>query len=367
MFEGNILVLGSCWKNTAPFLQLLYLFYYVGVMCSQWLAKPFTKFITIIKPNDTEILSYKHLVDISHLNGFNVANVTGGLTNETASNLEPGLSNRTMTVEAVDIKSTYMLTGVIVTVVAFLVLLYVIHHCTWRQVFKKQLTKSEKAQQKDETPKLNPGLIVKVALVVAVLNFQLATESTYLGLLVTFVVRQLSWTKTMSMSIVSVLAVAGLVARAVASVLANWVPPKAIVTFDITVNFVAAVVLSIFVNHHPSVMWICSVAITMACATAGPAILAWAADEIPPSIKVNAAYMTTYATNLFLGPTVIAFFFNSFSPMWLCYLTVLYTFIVITLFIISIFVFRSINNKKSEDQPQAGETEAINVKSTEEF
>ena len=221
-------------------------------------------------------------------------------------------------------------------------------------------------RRKSGKPRFDVERIVKATMVVMMLNFQIALECAYLGLVVTFVVRQLSWTKTMSMFIVSVLAVAVLVAMGCAAVLSKWLPSKVIVITDIIVTFVASVVLSIFVMYHEAVIWVCSIVITMACATSSPAILAWAAQEIPPSTKVSAAYISSFATNLFLGATVFAFFFHKYGPMWFCYLTVIYSFILILLFTSSICIFQYLNNRRSNNQPP-GESEAVDLKATEEL
>lgn len=249
-----------------------HLVYSLGVMLAQWLAKPFT-----------------HVVQGSNLtlsNDYSTSNHSSVgddlLTNRTSMISDYPKYIEEIPVEVTDIEPVFLISGGISVTFGVACLLFVTTKCTWKQV----LLQRKKEKEKEEVPR-SELMVLKIVLMLIMFNLQVAQEVAYYSLIVTFVLKQMLWTKTSSMLIISMISLTAACARIFVAAISHCVGPKVIILLNLVITTISTIVLSAFVMSSDIIIWVCSITISMTTVTTSPAIMAWISEEIPQTGKVN--------------------------------------------------------------------------------
>ncbi len=180
---------------------------------------------------------------------------------------------------------------------------------------------SEKNPQ-DEEKKTSRKFEVQISALFFVFNlFYGGIEVGYAGLLMTFAVKYLGWSKSRGTDVTAVLQGSNAAITAVAVILARYVKPNHMLIASITLVTASMLFLSIFATQLPMCLWFCTTGLGMGYATIMPSSYTWVNSFMTVSGGFSSAYWSGFFTGFMTIPAFSGYLFQNVHPMFMHYVT----------------------------------------------
>ena len=182
--------------------------------------------------------------------------------------------------------------------------------------------KSEVTGQKDPKRDVSKLFVATVAGLFFFFNIFLAgIEVGYAGLLVTFAVNHLQWTKNHATWVTALQQAANCVVTASCIPVSRWVSPQKLVALDLVLLNVVLILEAVFVEQYPAVLWICTAGVGAGYAIVMPSSLTWLNSFLEVSGKLSSVYWAGYFVGFMAVPAISGWLFNHVHPLWFVYMT----------------------------------------------
>ena len=182
---------------------------------------------------------------------------------------------------------------------------------------------------------------VKICILFFVFNiFYGGIEVGYAGLLMTFAVKYLGWTKSQGTDVTAVLQGSNAVITAVAVVMAKYVKPKHMLAASIAMVTTSMLFLSIFATKFPVCLWFCTAGLGVGYATIMPTSYTWVNSFMTVSGGFSSAYWSGFFTGFMTIPALSGYLFQKVHPMCMPYVTLSCGIGMLGMFLIIIFLVR---------------------------
>ena len=239
---------------------------------------------------------------------------------------------------------SFILNGFIQIFVGLACLVFPVHECfknisanlTKQKIIQKTCKKIESKSNEESKSKLNVISKVCVLLFTSLTTFQLMLEMGYAGLLITFLVDHLKWTKSEALVMSSVLFLSNTVGKVFAIPLTKFISPAKLLGATCVVNTIMVIMLSILVDIDISIIWICTILSGSMSAIQLPTILTWASTVVTISGKVASVVAgLPYAIVMMIGVLSVGFLMDEFGPMSYSYSMAVTVLITNVLFVVT--------------------------------
>ena len=169
--------------------------------------------------------------------------------------------------------------------------------------------------------KESKGFRVQILILLFMFYFlYVGMEVTYGGLIMTFSVKYLDWTKAEGTMLTSVFWGAFAVGRGLAIFLAKCVSPVIMLIADLVISCLAlgGLVMALDSNHY--ILWFCTAMLGVGMASIFPTGITWAERYMYITGKATAVFVVGSALGEMALPALTGFLFQSSGPMWLLYI-----------------------------------------------
>ncbi len=349
--SGTTMVLVTSSDNPGPLIQIFFFMYSAAGFISPWLAKPFTSTIILNRTDTNGVLFAGHFSgDVSHIPDKRTdqyLSFTDKINNSVQTLYTTQFKeNETIMIEYSDLRYIYVIIGIYLCLISVLCFVVVHKTKTWKPIIKSQQNNGNQSTAETISNKTdNQYNVLKVVLFTIFLTFECSIELGFSGILVTFIIKHLHWQKETAMFVTSVLHFTVSATRLIVALASKWVKPVYILTVSLTLIFSAVLMLSCFVDTHPTIMWICTIVIGLSSSTTAPTTLTWASSKVIITGKVTSAFMSPFATAMVLGPTFIGFIFDKYGEIWYCYMLTIYAVITGILFLVILVTTKCMDTK----------------------
>lgn len=216
--------------------------------------------------------------------------------------------------------------------------------CTYRAL-KFSSTCDLKAPKKHESK----GFQIQLLILLFIFFFlYVGMEITYGGLLLTFVVDELGWSKAQGSLITSVFYGSFAAARGLGIFLAKCLSPTMILILDLVLTTLGMAAMLICMQFNTSMIWYLNVVLGVGMASIFPTGVTWAEQYLDLTGKATASFVVGSALGEMLLPAFTGFMFEQKGPMWLLYiLTGCALFSIVIYIIMQNLAFNSKNNYNS--------------------
>ena len=306
--------------------------YTVSGIISAWIIKSIAESIQygyseVIQPNNNQSISESLPVLFDNVNGT-----------------DADLPDFSKDIAFKVIVYSFILNGFIQIFVGLACLVFPIYECyknisanlTKQKIIHKTCKKIESKSNEESKSKLNVISKVCVLLFTSLTTFQLMLEVGYAGLLITFLVDHLKWTKSEAMVMSSVLFLSNTVGKVFAIPLTKFISPAKLLGATCVVNTIMVIMLSILVDIDISIIWICTILSGSMSAIQLPTILTWASTVVTISGKVASVVAgLPYAIVMMIGVLLVGFLMDEFGPMSYSYSMAVTVLITNVLFVVT--------------------------------
>ena len=165
-------------------------------------------------------------------------------------------------------------------------------------------------------------------------------EVGYAGLLMTFAVKYLGWTKSQGTDVTVVLQGSNAVITAIAVVMAKYVKPSHMLAASIAMVTTSMLFLSIFATKFPVCLWFCTAGLGVGYATIMPSSYTWVNSFMTVSGGFSSAYWSGFFTGFMTIPALSGYLFQKVHPMCMPYVTLSCGIGMLGMFLIIIFLVR---------------------------
>ena len=212
----------------------------------------------------------------------------------------------------------------------------------WRQSLDGKHTEGEDNSHK---------FVLTIGVLVFIFNiFNAGIEIGHAGLLVTFAVEYLNWSKSTSAWLQIVLQCSTCIVTVVCIPLSKYIRPNILITLDLVVLNVALVTEVLFVDYHNAVMWTCTAAVGLGYGIIVPSTLAWLETVIDINGKFSSIFWSGYFTGYMALPALSGFMFNEVDPLCFLYINLGCSVMLAVVFVLlSVVVFRHSCKKEGGD------------------
>ena len=163
---------------------------------------------------------------------------------------------------------------------------------------------------------------IKICVLFFVFNiFYGGIEVGYAGLLMTFAVKYLGWTKSQGTDVTAVLQGSNAVITAIAVVMAKYVKPNHMLAASIAMVTTSMLFLSIFATEFPVCLWFCTAGLGIGYATIMPSSYTWVNSFMTVSGGFSSAYWSGFFTGFMTIPALSGYLFQKVHPMCMPYVT----------------------------------------------
>ncbi|XP_050418538.1 sodium-dependent glucose transporter 1 [Patella vulgata] len=179
--------------------------------------------------------------------------------------------------------------------------------------------------------------IIAIIIIILTFVFNNSIEDAFSSFLMTFVVKQLNWSKTQGAQLSSLFFGMYVIVRALGIFFADLLSPTLLLfgSLAILLLSIAGLTISSIYSGHIGV-WICVAACGFIIGVLFPIGVAWINKSIVSvSGKMSSIMLMGSATGRLCNPIVLGYFMEKFSPLWFCYLTLSEAAISITIFVMS--------------------------------
>ncbi|KAK6165704.1 hypothetical protein SNE40_022582 [Patella caerulea] len=191
----------------------------------------------------------------------------------------------------------------------------------------RQSTTIEKSSTEYEEVRELPmrHYIVALIIIISTFVFNSTIEDAYASFLMTFVVKQLNWSKTQGAQLSSVYFGMYVIVRAVGFFCADVLSPTLLLLSSLLalVLTIAGITLSSIYSALIGV-WIFTGICGFLIGILFPVAIAWINKTIVSvSGKISSFMLLGSAVGKFCNPIVLGFFMEEFSPLWFCYISLI--------------------------------------------
>ena len=165
-------------------------------------------------------------------------------------------------------------------------------------------------------------------------------EVGYAGLLMTFAVKYLGWTKSQGTDVTAVLQGSNAVITAIAVVMAKYVKPSHMLAASIAMVTTSMLFLSIFATEFPVCLWFCTAGLGIGYATIMPSSYTWVNSFMTVSGDFSSAYWSGFFTGFMIIPALSGYLFQKVHPMCMPYVTLSCGIGMLGMFLIILFLVR---------------------------
>lgn len=259
-------------------------------------------------------------------------------------------SNTSDTTEATPtetkIQFAYMIVAIydlLIAVAVFSVFMY--DGCNFRIKSEK---KEEDGKDDQEGKVKGKAFMIKICVTFFIFNiFYGGIEVGYAGLLMTFAVKYLGWSKSDGTSVTAVLQASNAIVTASAVLVSRWVKAQLLLLYSIIVVTIAMIVLSFAVHWSYPVLWFCTACLGVGYATIMPCSYTWVNEVMEVTGKFSSAYWSGFFVGFMAIPAITGHLFEHVDPMWLPYMTLICSVGMFVMFIvISFIVYREKRNNQ---------------------
>ncbi len=165
------------------------------------------------------------------------------------------------------------------------------------------------------------GFRVQILILLFVFYFlYVGMEVTYGGLIMTFSVKYLDWSKAEGTMLTSVFWGAFAVGRGMAIFLAKCLSPAIMLIADLVLSCLAlaGLVMALDSNHY--ILWFCTGMLGVGMASIFPTGITWAERYMHVTGKATAVFVVGSALGEMALPALTGFLFQTGGPMWLLYI-----------------------------------------------
>ena len=163
-------------------------------------------------------------------------------------------------------------------------------------------------------------------------------EEIYGGLLFTFTVTHLKMAQKQGTDISTVFWVSCLSSRAVAVFLSTCMRPQRMMVVNVTLLLIGGVTLTLAVNTHDSVVWICTFLVGLGLGSILPTLINWANVILWMKGKETAVLFVGLYIGKMTTPVLIGYLFQHYSAMWFVYSGLAYTSAYLLLYVALVYV-----------------------------
>ena len=169
--------------------------------------------------------------------------------------------------------------------------------------------------------KESKGFRVQILILLFIFYFlYVGMEVTYGGLIMTFSVQYLDWSKAEGTMLTSVFWGAFAIGRGLAIFLAKCLSPAIMLIADLVLSCLAlgGLVMALDSNHY--ILWFCTAMLGIGMASIFPTGITWAERYMRVTGKAAAVFVVGSALGEMALPALTGFLFQSNGPMWLLYI-----------------------------------------------
>ena len=209
---------------------------------------------------------------------------------------------------------------------------------------KVKLPKDEKdSKEENLEQKSTEKFVITICILFFFFNvFYGGIEVGYAGLLMTFAVKHLGWSKADGTNVTAVLQASNAIVTALAIFISKWVRAPVMLAWSIGIVTVAMLVLSLAAEYSSAVLWVCTACLGVGYATIMPCSYTWVNDVMEVTGKFSSAYWAGFFTGFMLVPAITGQLFYLVHPMWLPYATLICSVGMSIMFtIISLVIWKS--------------------------
>ncbi len=221
--------------------------------------------------------------------------------------------------DASKIQYAYLIVAIYDLVVGILLLtLFVKDGCR----FRAKEDGEEKGKEGEDEHKSTRGFEIKISILFFVFNvFYGGIEVGYAGLLMTFAVKYLGWSKTQGTDVTAVLQGSNAAITAVAVIIAKYVKPNHMLAASISMVTTSMLLLSVLAPRFPVSLWLSTAGLGVGYATIMPSSYTWVNGFMRVSGTFSSAYWSGFFTGFMVVPALSGFLFQTVHPMCLPYVT----------------------------------------------
>ena len=173
-------------------------------------------------------------------------------------------------------------------------------------------------------------------------------ENGYSGLLFTFVVKYLDWSKSKSTFLLTISSSGSAVGRLVGILASSFIKPKIILGVDYVLILASVLCLTFLVHLHPMVVWVCCSVLPLGGATIFAANITWARNFFHVSGVFTSFYLIGYSVGELSGPPLIGYLFTHLHELWYCFLLLIYVGLMLLLYTVLLLLHCFLCHKPEE-------------------
>ena len=207
--------------------------------------------------------------------------------------------------------------------------------------------------------------LLKVMVFTMMLTFETCIDCSFSSLVISFIVKELSWTQDDALLVSTGLFFTSGVTRLVAILLSKCISDLFIIVSNCVIATGGFIVMSTAIHLHTSVIWACAIAAGIACSTIIPSTLAWASNHVKVTGFVTSIFLAPLGTGLIFGPRVVGYFFQKQGPMWFPYMLCVYAIGLDVTFILALVAIRLFPMQKVDEYQSVNVQEEKCVKENE--
>ena len=176
-----------------------------------------------------------------------------------------------------------------------------------------------KGTQSTQSNKRKYKLIILVVMISAFYFFLVSNELSFPGLLLTFVVQHLDWTKSKGALLTSVYWASFTLMRLASVFLAKVLTPSKMLFGDLIVTAAALIIILVAVTKHHAVVWISTSLFGIGLASVFPCGITWSSQHLQVSAKIVSLFISTGALANVVFPPIIGLLFANYGYMYIMY------------------------------------------------
>ncbi|ELU06808.1 hypothetical protein CAPTEDRAFT_82130, partial [Capitella teleta] len=304
---GNVLCLYIWGRGSGPYMQAMHFVFGLGAFVAPLLAEPF-----LSRTNSTNITD--STLDMIR---FKFKQVARTVTSVFSSFTK--------------VQFAYLVIAAFVLMVSLMFML----HCCCCGRCSCVAVKYHDSGVNYKIKKESPGFRVQILILLFVFYFfYVGMEVTYGGLVMSFAVNYLGWSKSSGTLVNSVFWGSFAAGRLLAIPLSKCLTPAVMIVADLVLTIFALAGLVIMLNTNHIMLWFCTATLGIGLASIFPTGITWAERYMQVTGKSTAVFVVGSALGEMLLPLVTGFLFQNKGPMWLMYLMMGCAFLSMIVYII---------------------------------
>lgn len=195
----------------------------------------------------------------------------------------------------------------------------------------------------------NVTFTFKVYALIFVFNlFYAGIEIGYAGLVMTFAVGFLGWTKSNGTTLVAIVQLTNATVTALAIIYSKFVKANVIIAIDIVIVFISLLVLVLLVERFPWMIWVSSSILGAGYATIMPSTFTWANSFLEVTGKFSSFYWSGFFVGFMVVPAITGYLLNEIHAMWFPYCMLICSIGMAITFVILLWVVNKYQHSDSK-------------------